>query len=168
MKATDIELARKISRKLKASRVWQPLKKIQVVRMPWNGGGEVDVEDWRNDLYAVTVRRFERGWPLGDGPWAKLGISTWEGDARHDWREFQRIKNDTLGSEWEALELYPAESRLCDPSNYFILYAAPKVPFGFNEGRTVILPEDSIAPQRPWNEEDMPAGIRPKRYKMAI
>lgn len=44
---------------------------------------------------------------------------------RHDWRHLQRIKNELCGPEREAVELYPAESRLVDEANQFHLWVAP-------------------------------------------
>jgi hypothetical protein len=35
----------------------------------------------------------------------------------HDWRDLQRIKNQLVGPECEAVELYPAESRKVDTAN---------------------------------------------------
>jgi hypothetical protein len=63
-----------------------------------------------------------------------LSIRPLCGTARHDWRELQAIKNAILGPECEAVELYPAESRLLDEANQFHLWgsATPgeRVPFG--------------------------------------
>ena len=42
--------------------------------------------------------------------------------ARHDWREFQRIKNELCGPGAQAIEFYPPEAKLVDPSNYFLLW----------------------------------------------
>jgi hypothetical protein len=51
----------------------------------------------------------------------------------HDWRIGQRIKNEVLGPEWEAIEIYPAESRLVDTSNEYHLFAINgPLPFGFD------------------------------------
>jgi len=47
-------------------------------------------------------------------------------EARHDWREMQRIKNEIMGEEREAVEIFPAESRLVDTSNQFHLFVLPK------------------------------------------
>ena len=47
-----------------------------------------------------------------------------------DWRDFQRIKNELCGAEWEAVELYPAESRLVDSSNQYHLWCSA-MPFNF-------------------------------------
>jgi hypothetical protein len=62
----------------------------------------------------------------------------------------QEIKNLVCGPEWEAVEIFPAESRLKDPSNARYLWASKAVlPFGLPGGRIVIDGELSIAPQRP-------------------
>jgi hypothetical protein len=113
-----------------------------------------EYECWTNGLYMVTVRRHESGWPLGEGQWAQIGISADDGEPRHDWREFQRIKNDVVGEEWEALELYPAESRLLDPSNYYILWACPAIKIGKFKGRIICDEKTAIAPQRGWEEKE--------------
>jgi hypothetical protein len=50
----------------------------------------------------------------------------------------QRIKNELSGTATEAVELYPAESRLADTANQYHLWCVePGVhfPFGFNDGR---------------------------------
>jgi len=144
-----IALARRISARLKPSRKLQTLRAVDLLK----DGAQV----WENDLYEVTVRTHETGWPLGGGPWVQIGISCTDGEPRHDWRDFQAIKNQLLGDEREAVELYPAESRLCDPSNYFILWCAPKIPIGLNNGRTIHTPADCIAPQRGWAKGSEPA-----------
>lgn len=40
----------------------------------------------------------------------------------HDWRDLQRIKNEICGEEKEAIELYPAMSRMVDTSNQYHLW----------------------------------------------
>ncbi len=138
----DIKLAREISSKMKPSARWE---KLEVTGDP--GAGVIVYE---NSTYQVTLRQYDKGWPLGGGKWAKLGISSKDGAPRHDWRDFQKIKNDTVGTNWEAIELYPDEGRLLDPSNYYILYCAPRIPVG-EFGRRVLANETNcIAPQRPF------------------
>lgn len=55
----------------------------------------------------------------------------------HDWRELQDVKNALVGTEGEAVELYPAESRLVDTANQYHLFAlaerGQRFPFGFRE-----------------------------------
>ena len=143
MSADLIQLARRISRSIPPSKKWKPMKQVEV-----RSDGVLVFE---NDRYTATLRHHESGWPLDSkSSWAQIGIHCEDGQPRHDWREFQHIKNDLVGKEWEAIELYPAESRLCDPSNYFILWCAPRIQIGLNKPRLVSTPEDAIAPQRGW------------------
>ena len=54
----------------------------------------------------------------------------------HDWRDLQRIKNELIGRDREAVELYPAEARLVDTSNQYHLFVLPadaSWPFGYGE-----------------------------------
>jgi hypothetical protein len=109
-------------------------------------------ERWANDIYSVTVRRWSEDPVFGSRRgMIQLGISSLDGTARHDWRDFQNIKNQIAGEECEAFELYPAESRLLDPSNYYSLWCFPglkRIKVGMNEGRRVLEVEEAFAPQR--------------------
>lgn len=117
---------------------------------------------WRNDLYQVLVfREYVNvdGFPCMH--W--LSIKRLDKRAIHDWRDLQRIKNELIGRSNEAMELYPAESRLVDTSNQFHLWvlAEPlrRFPLGFSQ-RAVCLPHDDGwggSKQRPW-----PQGQEPK------
>ncbi len=108
-------------------------------------------EVWHNDVYTVAVRRNRPDKVFGsDGGMIQLGISSLDGSARHDWRDFQAIKNQLAGPECEAFELYPAESRLLDPSNYYSLWCFPgirRLKVGMNE-RLVRDADEALAPQR--------------------
>ena len=109
-------------------------------------------EIWFNDTYEVTVRRRDTDPVFGAyGGMIQLGISSLDGTARHDWRDFQAIKNQLAGLECEAFELYPAESRLLDPSNYFSLWCFPglkRIKVGINGEREVLDAAQALAPQR--------------------
>lgn len=71
---------------------------------------------WINDTY--QVQRREMG-----GGLVHLNIRRRDGGPiLRDWRHFQQIKNELLGAECEAVELYPAESRLVDTSNKYHLW----------------------------------------------
>lgn len=136
------------SNELPSRRMPRPIVEGQQ-RMP---NGEM-ADCWRNGLYSGFIRRFSAGFPIGDGPYLVISIVNEDESARHDWREFQQLKNWLAGDEWEALELYPAESRLQDPSNCFYLWCVPKgvIPWGGQEKhRTVLHPRDAIAKQRPF------------------
>jgi hypothetical protein len=68
-----------------------------------------------------------------------------------DWRHLQQIKNAVCGPEWEAVEIFPAESRLKDASNARYLWASEKAfPFGIPGGRNVLDAHETTAPQRPF------------------
>lgn len=97
------------------------------------------VEMWRNDRYVATVRRTEER--------TVHCISVRRVDRKPDvpWRHLQWIKNEIAGDEVEAIELFPAESRLVDTANQRWLWCLSpglRVPVGFNE-RVVAGPEDA-------------------------
>jgi hypothetical protein len=112
-------------------------------------------ERWDNDKYMVSVRRFPDEPVFGSRHgMVVLGISSIDGTARPDWRDFQAIKNRFAGPEAEAFELYPAESRLLDPSNYYTLWCFPKTRIRVGQNiRRVFQAKDAIAPQRAFPEE---------------
>lgn len=114
-------------------------------------------EEWGNDVYNITVRRWETDPVFGThGGMIQIGISSLDGTAKHDWRDFQAIKNQLAGPECEAFELYPAESRLLDPSNYYTLWCFPglkRIKVGRPE-RGVRDAHEAIAPQRALPKQD--------------
>jgi hypothetical protein len=93
-----------------------------------------DCEYWINDKYQVAVRK-------KDNSLIHLSIKRLDRECVHDWRELQQIKSELVGPENEAVELYPAESRVVDTANQFHLWVASdpgyRFPFGFNAGRVV-------------------------------
>jgi hypothetical protein len=98
-------------------------------------------EIWLNNLYQVHLRRIANPDPEGP-PLVHLSIRRRDRKAARDWRDFQRIKNQLVGAECEAVELYPAESRLVDSANQFHLWAVAdptfRFPIGFGGGRFVV------------------------------
>jgi hypothetical protein len=109
-----------------SSATFHPLMRME----EWKKRGPTMPDEvWFNDTYNVTVRRFHKDpvFSSRSGGMVQIGICSFDGTARHDWRDFQAIKNQLAGEECEALELYPAESRLLDPSNYYTLWCFPGV-----------------------------------------
>lgn len=51
-----------------------------------------------------------------------LSIKNNDRSARHDWRDFQRIKNEIVGPQREMVELYPREANKVDLSNQYHLW----------------------------------------------
>src|SRR5438034_10689879 len=61
-----------------------------------------------NSRYSVVVVPLPAGWT-----W--LEVVPRDGLPVRRWRDLQRIKNELMGPEREAVEVFPAESRLHDP-----------------------------------------------------
>lgn len=117
-------------------------------------------EQWYgNSRYSVAVRS------LGGKPEIlHLSIHCHDRCTRHDWRDLQRIKNELVGEEYEAVELYPAKSRTVDTSNQYhlwvVLDADFRWPFGW--GERYVLDE---APE--WLHEHAP-GAQQRRFPNGI
>jgi|21_taG_2_1085346.scaffolds.fasta_scaffold00304_49 hypothetical protein len=86
---------------------------------------------YQNSYYKVTMR---------DVPWADgfilrhLSVTHTDGGTGRDWRDYQQIKNDLIGKECEAVELYPADSRLVDSADSFHLWGVTDEKFRFPVG----------------------------------
>lgn len=157
----SIDESRRVSKRMHPSRKWTPLKQTGTYaddqKLKYRGKSNGQVEGWTNDLYEITVRRYSDGWAFDETmPWVYIGIAAVDGAARHDWRDMQKIKNQICGPEWEAVEVFPAESRLIDPSNYYLLFCAPKIPIGRFTSRQIADPSNSLAPQRGWAPGEQP------------
>jgi hypothetical protein len=107
---------------------WTPFERLRVWRPPpplTEGDGSMC---FVNSRYSVVVV------PLPGG-WTWLSIQRRDGSPVRRWRDLQRIKNELAGPEREAVEVFPAESRLHDPCNAYDLWVCPagqRVPFGWN------------------------------------
>jgi hypothetical protein len=111
---------------------------------------DIHSEYWSNEIYQVLRRKFRNGM-------VQLNIRRRDGAADiRDWRHFQKIKNQLLGEECEAVELYPAESRLVDTSNKWHLWGFedPKFRFPFGWQQRDVNMESA---------DDVPAGYRQRK-----
>jgi hypothetical protein len=110
---------------------WEELVEFAQTQM----NERMEDEVWVNDCYQVAIRPAdsygEKGWPS----MVHLSIKRLDRAPIHDWRDLQAIKNQLVGPENEALELYPAESRCVDSANQFHLWVCRdptiRFPFGF-------------------------------------
>jgi len=107
------------------------------------------IEYWINDIYQVAKRHLkdDEGKPV---PMVHLNIRRRDGKPIfRDWRHFQWIKNQLIGEECEAVEIYPAESRLNDTSNKFHLWCFTdpnyRLPFGM-QNRDVVEHDNAKKP----------------------
>ncbi len=97
------------------------------------GDQEPPAVSYANSRYHVAI--WEDGAPDHPyGEWCHLSIKDHDRSARHDWRDLQRIKNELVGPQYEAIEIYPAESRLVDTCNQYHLYVFRtwRPPMGFD------------------------------------
>jgi hypothetical protein len=114
---------------------WEPTKTVRNTL----SGAEVALGDdeicWLNNLYTVVGRRLAG---TGESP-SMIWLSIRRNDRKpaRDWRHLQRIKNELVGPECEAMEMFPAESRLVDQANQTHIWVVldPKFrwPWGFTE-----------------------------------
>ena len=106
--------------------------------------GLLDDSVYLNDTYQVAVRSLSPD--LGMRGWVHLSVKRLDREPVRDWRDMQSIKNELVGPEREAVELYPAESRLVDGANQFHLWVAPEgvaFPFGFQGERMTATPDEA-------------------------
>jgi hypothetical protein len=86
-----------------------------------NSRYQVLVREITNDMVHLSIKRLDQ-MPI------------------HDWRDLQRCKDELVGPECEAIELYPARARVLDSSNQYHLWAmrnpAFRFPVGFAHGET--------------------------------
>lgn len=85
----------------------------------------------------------------------QLTIQSRDNSARHDWRDFQEIKNTLIGPEHEGAELYPAESRKHDIGNAYHMFVLSgeraRFPFGAHDRR--------VSNQAPTDYEQRPLPV---------
>lgn len=116
---------------------------------------------FRNSRYQVDARIMNH--PVF-GRICELSIKTLDKLAHHDWRDFQRIKNEICGDECDAIEIYPKESRLVDTANQYYLYVFRdwNIPLGF-ESRLVSAGDGELRPngsrQRPFDDDNCPPDL---------
>ena len=123
------------ARKARKNPPWTPFERVGVIvdgETVWDSE-ELDFDFClKNSKYMVFVRKHGE---TMNGP-VHLSIKRMDRNPVHDWRDLQRIKNETCGDEREAIELYPAESRLVDTANQYhlwVLSTGERVPLGFTE-----------------------------------
>lgn len=143
----------------RAIRRWQPMERGEfspsylATVYPDGPGDGVRLEVWSNDLYEATVEHHL----TDDGhEWSYITLKRFDRHAVRDWRHLQSIKNEVTDPEREAIEIFPAESRLMDEANQYHLWVLPAGEvIGFGQRfRSVGRPEDvrgvGKARQREW------------------
>ena len=103
-----------------------------------------DCDTYQNNIYSVMVfRNKQADWQVHEKSWkgnmTYISIKRIDKKSIHDWRHLQQIKNELVGVDYEAVEIYPNEKRLVDTANQYHLFVFPKdylIPFGWHT-RTV-------------------------------
>tara|TARA_B100001741_G_scaffold274751_1_gene244644 strand:- start:768 stop:1331 length:564 start_codon:yes stop_codon:yes gene_type:complete len=132
---------------------WTPLKFVEFM-------DEWQTEVHTNRTHTVLVRPCDSTATDHSG-WLSISFRRNDRKPECDWRIMQRIKNEIAGLEREAVQLFPANSRVVDTSNQYHLWVAPvgeQFPLGYDES-DVLTPEElkqqeDGAVQREFDDDD--------------
>ena len=127
-------------------RIQKIIDDVKPMKMTWNEAKKTlnyneDCLVYANSKYTVMYQDEKRvdKYQLVDDVWKGtvryLSIKRNDKEPIHDWRDLQEIKNQICGEDSEAIEIYPAESRLMDTANQYHLWVFPKgsrIPVGYN------------------------------------
>jgi hypothetical protein len=120
-----------------------------------------DSRIWLNDVYQVCERYVPEDRHGAPCDVVHLSIKRLDQQPIHDWRDLQAIKTMLVGPENEAVEIYPAESRVVDTANQYHLWVLddPKArfPMGWDSERMVSSLNLGGSVQRPFDEPADPA-----------
>lgn len=90
-------------------------------------GTPVELEEgeqyWRNSFYTVMVKHIVPSEGV-EGP-VRLDIRHNQDKAIREWKHLQRIKNELVGEEREAMEIFPPQSMIANMSNMHNLFVTP-------------------------------------------
>ena len=104
---------------------WNQMQFIEKRTCPVNPEGDIGI--FKNDIYTCVVR------VMSDGI-IHLSFRTRDNSTEIPWPHKQQIKNDICGEEREAIEIFPAMSRIVDAANQYHLWVYPEeyiIPTGF-------------------------------------
>jgi len=79
----------------------------------------------KNGTHTVILSGDDRCEEPLDG-WVLLSIRRNDRAAECDWRILMRIKNELVGPDREAIQLFPGLRRVVDTANQYFLFVAPK------------------------------------------
>jgi hypothetical protein len=149
---------------------WQPFVKATSGTIPAslapafasmiNNGDLVEV--LVNNHYQVTRTRIKSN--DGAPDLVHLSICRIDRGPCHDWRDFQRIKNELVGPEVQAVEIYPPESALVDTANQYHLWCIDMpgrwLQIGFNMRAVVEEYGGKFGTtQRPFRDDERPEDL---------
>ena len=95
---------------------------------------------YANNLYQVNVDYGQWDEDKKDGL-IHLSIKNHDRTTHIPWQDKQWIKNDICGEEMEAVEIFPAESRMVNTANQYHLWVMNEIPIGFPAGLRLVSEE---------------------------
>lgn len=108
----------------------------EVLTFPDGTSHTTNFSTWHNRTYAVAVYE-----PACDGDPTQITIQRFDESPARDWRHLQQIKDEVCGPEFEAVELFPAQSRVVDMTNTTHLWVFKKeLEFGMYPPDPKVLP----------------------------
>jgi hypothetical protein len=125
-----------------AQKLYSDLTKEQVVRSIEQ---TENAETWENKLYQVQVRRGAEADHLvhvdelqGKCTW--LSIKRLDRKPVNSWQDLQTIKNRLCGTDCDAIQMFPKESRLVNTVNqYHLIVTPPEINFPFGWKTRLVL-----------------------------
>lgn len=126
------------------NRKWSPLRRVDTDpgyasnKLLDRAIGAPPDEVWLSDRYQVIVRFVDAEDPdaVGRHGLVHLSVHAMDRSPVRSWRHMQQIKNEVMGAERVAVEIFPPESELVDTSNEYHLWVMPaktQLPFGFKD-----------------------------------
>jgi hypothetical protein len=104
--------------------LWTEFEKVYPMQQD---GTPVELEEgeqyWRNSFYLVLVKQLDPS--EGETGPIRLDIRHNQDKAIREWKHLQRIKNELVGEEREAMEIFPPQSMIADMSNTHHLFVPP-------------------------------------------
>ena len=102
---------------------WEPLRRkdLKPEERAWPERFGNFVEAFLNNIVSVQVY-------LRDTPWGfvrHLAVRRHDGKEVAGWDLLQRVKNEVVGPDWLALEVYPAEADVLDQAPMRHLFVVP-------------------------------------------
>jgi len=83
-------------------------------------------EQWRRDCYVNNRYSVQLSLvSTGDGEVTHLWIRAHDGSMPRSWRDLQRIKNELVGADRVAVEVFPPDDELVDSANMAHLWVYP-------------------------------------------
>lgn len=137
----DRRLTKALARKGKNRRIWGEWEDRSYLR-----GHPEALPNLRfaycNNIYSVQVCEVQTEWGLV----LQVGIKRHDEKKSFPWQHLQRIKDELIGEERLAIEVFPPRSLLCDVANMRWLWVLPEtmgLPFGLDRPLTSTSNDDA-------------------------